>query len=377
MNVCGALPDRLGDLSRRFSVTRGALFILGVVAIIVGWAPPASAHGIGSDAATASVPGFVSVGIEHMLLGWDHLLFVAGIVLIAGGARRGAKVISAFVVGHSLTLITATLAEWQVNATMVDVVIVLSVAFIGGYGLLIGRPERWDLFTAIVFGFGLVHGLGLATRFQALGVAEDGMVWRLIAFNIGIEIGQLTAIMAVVALAAVVSMACKTSRGATLSKAAYVALFNIGAIAAPLLAFQGFTAPGTGEGALDVALPEGSGCTISERTVSFPDAGGGHTGKVFYAPDEGTPMGNFGHSLADGYVVVLYPDDLVDADLALLRGFVESDDPIGVLAGAREDGIGHVTAATIGQELTCGGVRVGALRQFSRAWMTSIGATSS
>lgn len=243
------------------------------------------------------------------------------------------------------------------HATLGDVVIVLSVAFVGGYGMLVGRPRRWDVSTVIVYGFGLVHGLGLATRFQALGVAEDGMLRRLIAFNVGIEIGQLTTIMAVVALAAVVSMAFKSRRDAALSKAAYVALFNIGAIAAPVLAYQGFTGLDTGGGTIDVALPEGSGCTITERTESFPGAGGGHTEKAFYGPEEDAPMENFGHSLGDGYVVVLYPDDLTDTDLDLLRDFVEADDPPGV-------------------ELTCEAVQVGALRQFSRAWMESIGAAS-
>lgn len=376
MYVNRALPSRLSHVVSRAAGIRGGLLLLGVAALTAAGASPASAHGIGGDAATASVPGFISIGIEHMLLGWDHLLFVAGIVLLAGSPRRGAKVISAFVVGHSLTLITATLAGWQVNATLVDVVIVLSVAFVGGYGMLLGRPKHWDVFTAIVFGFGLVHGLGLATRFQALGVAEDGLLWRLIAFNVGIEIGQLTAIMAVVAIAAVVSMTFKARRDATLSKAAYVALFNIGAIAAPVLAYQGFTGLDTGGGTIDVALPEGSGCTITVRTESFPAVGGGHTEKAFYGPDEDAPMENFGHSLGDGYVVVLYPDDLTDTDLDLLRDFVEASDPAGVLAGAREDATGQVTAVTTGHELTCKAVQVGALRQFSRAWVESIGAAS-
>ncbi|MEO5665331.1 MAG: HupE/UreJ family protein [Nocardioides sp.] len=367
---------RRSDAVLRASGTRGGLVLLGAVAMSVAVASPAAAHGIGGDAATASVPGFVSIGIEHMLLGWDHLLFVAGIVLLAGSPRRGAKVISAFVAGHSLTLVTATLAGWQVNATLVDVVIVLSVAFVGGYGMLVGRPQRWDVFTAIVFGFGLIHGLGLATRFQALGVAEDGMVWRLLAFNLGIEIGQLTAILGVVAIAGVVSMAFKNRRDAALSKAAYVALFNIGAIAAPVLAYQSFAGPDIGSGEIDVALPQGSGCTISARTEPFPAAGGGHTEKAFYGPDEDAPMDNFSHSLGDGYVVVLYPDDVTGPELDELRDFIEAGDPDGVVAGAREDTTGQVKAVTIRQELICEEVHVGALRQYSRAWMELIGATS-
>ncbi|WP_343908696.1 HupE/UreJ family protein [Nocardioides aquiterrae] len=344
---------------------------------------PASAHGIGGDAATSSVGGFVGIGIEHMLLGWDHLLFVAGVVLLAADPRRGAKTITAFVLGHSLTLIVATLAGWKVSPTLVDVVIVLSVAFVGAYGIL-GKPFGWDLFTAIVFGFGLVHGLGLSTRFQALGVPEDGMVWRLIAFNVGIEIGQLTAIVAILAVAGVVSsMIFSGKHDSALSTAAFVVLFNVAAIAAPVLAYQGFTEVGPSDGNLDVALPEGSQCTIAERTETFPAAGGGHTDKAFYEPDEELPIASFGHSLADGYVIVLYADNIPEGDVSALREFVTSDDPRGVLAGARatedqsESGSGtEVVAVTANHQMTCQEIDVGALRQFSRAWMDSIGATA-
>jgi hydrogenase/urease accessory protein HupE len=349
-------------LARRAAVLAGAITLFA--------ASPASAHGIGGDAATASIPGFVGIGIEHMLLGWDHLLFVAGIVLLAGSARRGAKVISAFVVGHSLTLITATLAGWQVNAGLVDVVIVLSVAFVGMYGMF-GRPRRWDVFTAIVFAFGLAHGLGLSTRFQALGVADEGMVWRLIAFNVGIEIGQLTAIMGFLAIAAVVSMLFKNRHDVALTKVAFVALFAVGSMTAPFLALNEFRSV---DGDVSkIALPDDSGCTVSERTEPFPASGGGHTEKTFYEPGETVPIENFGHSLGDGYIVVLYPETLSEQDVDLLRDFVTDSDPAALLAGAREDASGQVAAITANQQMTCEGVHVGALRQFSRTWLASIG----
>src|SRR5215207_4874029 len=93
-------------------------------------ATPAHAHGIGHEAADRSILGFIPVGIGHMLLGWDHLLFVAGVVLVAGQARRAAKLISLFVVGHSTTLIVATLAGWRVNPDAVDAVIAFSVVVV-------------------------------------------------------------------------------------------------------------------------------------------------------------------------------------------------------------------------------------------------------
>lgn len=355
-------------------IPRGRVIVLAAflaaIAAMLG-ASPAAAHGIGGDAATASVAGFVGIGVTHMLLGWDHLLFVAGIVLLAGSITRAAKVISAFVVGHSLTLITATLAEWRLNATLVDVVIVLSVAFVGGWGM-VGRPRRWDIFTALVFGFGLIHGLGLATRFQALGVAEEGMLWRLIAFNVGIEIGQLTAIIGILGLAALISMLFRDRRDEALTKTAFVVLFAVGSMVAPLMAYEEFSKVG-GSNVTAAALPDGAECSIEDRTLTLP-GGGGHAEKAFYEPDEQAPLENFGHSLGDGYVVVLYPQDLPGGEVDMLRDFVASKDPAGVLAGVDEAPEGQVIAITGRQQMTCESVHVGALRQFSRTWFDSIGA---
>jgi hypothetical protein len=254
------------------------------------------------------------------------------------------------------------------------VVIVLSVAFVGCWGMF-GGPQRWDVFTALVFGFGLVHGLGLATRFQALGVPEDGMLWRLIAFNVGIEIGQVTAILVVVVVASYVSAMVEQRPDSTLAKVPFVALFAVGAMVAPLMAYQGFTAA-DGDEVTDVALPQGAECTITDRTQSFPSTGGGHTEKAFYEPGEEVPMEDFGHSLGDGYVIVLYPDDLPENDVTALRDFVASGDPTSVIAGTAEVSAGQVKAVTVREEMTCETVHIGALRQFSRAWMDSIGATT-
>jgi hypothetical protein len=346
------------------------LLTLLVMALPMVFPTAASAHGISGDAGDRSVLGFVPLGIEHMLLGWDHILFVAGVVLLAGAWRRAAKLISVFVLGHSITLITATLAGWQVNATLVDVVIVLSLAFVGGYGMF-GRPKYWDIFWAVVFGFGLVHGLGLATRFQALGVPEDGMLWRVIAFNVGIEIGQLTAIVAVVGVAAAIALLFKPDREPVLRKAAFAAVFGVGTVAAPLMAYQGFTTV-SGD-ASTVALPEGSGCGIGNRTESFPAAGGVHTAKRFYAPGQDVPMENFGHALGDGYVLVLYPQDLPADDVESLRTFVTGSDAGAVLAGPQPEPSSQVKAVTIDQTMTCTSLHVGALRQFSTAWFDSMG----
>ncbi|MGH3752231.1 MAG: HupE/UreJ family protein [Pseudonocardiaceae bacterium] len=93
------------------ALRRCAITTTVVVIALVGLPDAAFAHGIGG--ATESVWGFVPLGIEHMLLGWDHLLFIAGIVLLAGELRRAATLISVFVAGHSTTLIIATIAGWR------------------------------------------------------------------------------------------------------------------------------------------------------------------------------------------------------------------------------------------------------------------------
>jgi hydrogenase/urease accessory protein HupE len=354
-------------LARRFPL----LLLLGSVLLLLV-PSPASAHGIGGEAAERSVLGFVPLGIEHMLLGWDHILFIGGVVLLAGEWRRAAKLISVFVVGHSITLITATMAGWQVNATFVDVIIVLSVVFVGGYGMVAGRPKRWDIFGGIVFGFGLVHGLGLATRFQALGVPEDGMLWRVIAFNVGIEIGQLTAIIGVLAIAAVASMALGRTREPALRQTAYAALFGVGVVAAPLMAYQGFTAVDGDAGAADV--PEDSGCVIADRTQTLPGFGGGHSEKVFYEPSEDAPMEDLGHSLGDGYVIVLYADDLPGDDLDTLRSYTTNHKYGAVLAAAHPEPTSEVQVHTIEQTMTCEQFDVAAIDEFSSTWLRSIGA---
>jgi hydrogenase/urease accessory protein HupE len=150
----------------------------------------AAAHALFADHnPNRPVLEYVWIGFWHMVGGWDHLLFILGVVLIAGALKPAAKMISLFVLGHSLTLIVATVAGWKLNATVVDVVIALSLVYVGIQGL-VGRPDDFRLMGAIVFAFGLVHGLGLSTRLQDLGLPESGVVIRVILFNVGVEVGS-------------------------------------------------------------------------------------------------------------------------------------------------------------------------------------------
>src|SRR5215212_5733217 len=119
----------------------------------------ADAHSLfGNHDPNRPLVDYLTLGFQHMVGGWDHLLFIGGVVLLAGNMRTAAKLISAFVAGHSLTLLVATIAGWKLNATVVDVVIALSLVYVGVQGIR-GRPESLRVFGAVVFAFGLVHGL--------------------------------------------------------------------------------------------------------------------------------------------------------------------------------------------------------------------------
>lgn len=228
-------------------------------AAVLAWPSAASAHDITGTG--DSVPEFLWMGITHMLLGWDHLLFALGIVLLAGEPRRAARMISLFALGHSATLIAATLAEVTVSPRRVDLVIALSVAFVGVVGVFARprTPVHWRWFGAAVLAFGLIHGLGLSTRLQQIDV---GSVSGILAFNVGIEIGQLVVIAAGVLVGRLLSRYLPSRVPRPLgSRVAYVGLVVAGVVLAGLLYAERWTdPPAGGTTAVDrlaVALAEG------------------------------------------------------------------------------------------------------------------------
>ncbi len=175
---------------------------LTILAAALLLAPPAIAHAIGgSDAAfVAATRGadpfpFLYLGAKHMVTGYDHLLFLVGVIFFLYRLRDVLLYVTLFSLGHSTTLLIGVLADLNVSSYLVDAVIGLSVSYkafenLGGF-----RKLGWSIDNRIaVGGFGLVHGLGLATKLQALGLNPDGLVANLIAFNVGVEIGQLIAL---------------------------------------------------------------------------------------------------------------------------------------------------------------------------------------
>ena len=139
---------------------------------------------------------FAYLGAKHMFTGYDHLLYLAGVIFFLYRTRDIAVYVTLFAVGHSITLLAGVLADINVNVYLVDAIIGLSVVYkafenLGGFQKWFGRQPNPRI---AVFCFGLVHGFGLATKLQALTLSEEGLVANIISFNVGVEIGQLMAL---------------------------------------------------------------------------------------------------------------------------------------------------------------------------------------
>ena len=195
---------QLRTMSRSASVTtsrRGIAAALTLEFALAGSC--AMAHDIGGHdaafvaAARGPAPGpFVYLGAEHMVTGIDHLLFLLGVIFFLRRLREVALYVSLFAFGHSVTLLAGVLLGFGLNSHLVDAAIGLSVVYkafdnIGGFAALIHRRPDPRL---MVLGFGLVHGLGLATKLEQLHLNREGLVVNLVSFNVGVEVGQIVAL---------------------------------------------------------------------------------------------------------------------------------------------------------------------------------------
>ncbi|MDZ7344315.1 MAG: HupE/UreJ family protein [candidate division KSB1 bacterium] len=131
---------------------------------------------------------FIKLGIEHIFIGYDHILFLFALIVVGGRFINLVKIITAFTVAHSITLILAAVQILALPPRLIESGIALSIAYVAGENLLIDRIDhRW----ALTFIFGLVHGFGFANVLRDLGLPTEGLVPSLLAFNFGVEIGQL------------------------------------------------------------------------------------------------------------------------------------------------------------------------------------------
>jgi len=139
-------------------------------------------------------PTYTALGIEHILTGFDHLLFVLALVLLVRGLRRLIATVTAFTVAHSLTLATATLGWLNVPGPPVEAAIALSIVFVAAEVVRsregkAGLTERYPWVVALIFG--LLHGLGFASALAEVGLPQLAVPTALLFFNVGVEIGQL------------------------------------------------------------------------------------------------------------------------------------------------------------------------------------------
>ena len=145
---------------------------------------------------------FVYLGAKHMVTGYDHLLFLFGVIFYLYRLKDVSLYVTMFAIGHSITLIAGVLLQIQFNAYLIDAIIGLSVVYKALDNL--GAFQRWFGFSpdarAATLVFGLFHGFGLATKLQDFELAEDGLVANLIAFNVGVELGQLLALAGILIL---------------------------------------------------------------------------------------------------------------------------------------------------------------------------------
>lgn len=146
----------------------------------------------------AVVKTFVLSGIEHILIGPDHILFLIGLLLLGGTLSRLALIVTSFTIGHSITLSLAALDILSPSAQFIEPLIALTIVVVGADNLLVLRSRKTpavhaetDIRAWLAVAFGLIHGFGFAYVLKEFGLPQAALGWSLFAFNLGVEIGQL------------------------------------------------------------------------------------------------------------------------------------------------------------------------------------------
>lgn len=192
-------------LSRDFRMRRRALLFVTLALAALGGVD-ALAHGVAEgdkgyieQIGGAQIGAFLYLGAKHMVTGYDHLLFLFGIVFFLYRMKHVATYVTLFAIGHSTTLLAGVLLGTNVSSHLVDSIIGLSIVYKALDNMR--AYERWfgvrPSTKAAVLIFGFFHGFGLATKLQEFSLSPDGLVVNLVAFNVGVEIGQILALGAI------------------------------------------------------------------------------------------------------------------------------------------------------------------------------------
>lgn len=213
--------------SQETTVRRIALIVIGLLLALMGSA--LHAHGVDEQdkAFIAGASGmhiipYMYLGAKHMVTGYDHLLFLAGVIFFLYRMRDIGIYVSLFAIGHSITLLAGVLLDIRANPYLIDAIIGLSVVYkaldnMNAFDTLLGwRPDP----KAAVLVFGFFHGFGLATKLQDLTLGQDGLVANLVAFNVGVELGQFMALGIILILMNVWRMSSGFQRHALAANAA-------------------------------------------------------------------------------------------------------------------------------------------------------------
>jgi hypothetical protein len=166
----------------------------------------ASAHNVSQRDASfvesnkgSAIPAFMYLGAKHMVTGYDHLLFLVGVIFFLYRLKDVIQYVSLFTIGHSLTLLAGVFANIHANSHIVDAIIGFSVVYkafdnMDGFKRFLGFQPNTKVAVLI---FGLFHGFGLATKLQEFALSKDGLIANIVSFNVGVEIGQCLALTAV------------------------------------------------------------------------------------------------------------------------------------------------------------------------------------
>jgi len=163
------------------------------------------AHGVSaSDQEILSNGGlleYILVGAKHMITGYDHILFLVGVIFYLNNFKDIVRFVTIFTIGHSITLIFATYLGIRADEHLIDAVIALSVLY-KGFENLGGFKNFFNVkspnLLLMVFIFGLIHGFGLSTRLQSFDIGTEQFLLKIISFNIGVELGQVLALIPIV-----------------------------------------------------------------------------------------------------------------------------------------------------------------------------------
>jgi hypothetical protein len=176
---------------------------------VLALAPEAFAHGVAENdkafiqgATGVHIAPYIYLGAKHMVTGYDHLLFLFGVIFFLYRLKDVVHYVTLFAVGHSTTLLFGVLTGVHANPFVIDAIIGLSVVYkaldnLGGLKRVIGFDPNPK---AAVLIFGFFHGFGLATKIQELSIPRDGLIPNLVSFNVGVEIGQFLALSAILVL---------------------------------------------------------------------------------------------------------------------------------------------------------------------------------